>query len=71
MKNGVEVSDKSYEKLVDFCTFLLEKNKNIPLYLTGSEDGFDYESKQKFDGLGITVLPPMSPIAAYVKLWLQ
>ena len=31
LKNGVEVSDKSYEKLVDFCSFLLEKNKQFNL----------------------------------------
>ena len=46
------------------------RDKNIPVYLTGSEQGFNYESKQKFSGLGIKLLPPMSPAAAYMKLWL-
>jgi L-asparaginase len=46
------------------------EDKNIPVYLTGSEQGFNYESKQKFSGLGIKLLPPMSPAAAYMKLWL-
>lgn len=43
----------------------------VPLYLTGSEEGFDYESKQAFDELGINVLPPMSPVTAYVMLLLK
>ena len=47
------------------------KEKNIPVYLTGSEVGFNYESKQKYKELGIRLLPPMSPVAAYMKLWLM
>lgn len=43
----------------------------VLLYLTGSEEGFDYESKQAFDELGINVLPPMSPVTAYVMLLLK
>lgn len=46
------------------------EDKNIPVYLTGSEQGFNYESKQKYSGLGIKLLPPMPPAAAYMKLWL-
>lgn len=46
------------------------ENKNIPVYLTGSQEGFNYESKQKFAELKINVLPPMSPIAAYMRIWL-
>lgn len=46
------------------------KAKNIPLYLTGSQSGFEYESKQTFAQLGIKVLPPMPPIEAYMRLWL-
>ena len=45
--------------------------RHIPLYLTGSTEGFSYESKLVFQTLGIQVLPPMSPVAAYVKLWLE
>lgn len=47
------------------------KAKSIPLYLTGSQAGFEYESKQAFEDLGIQVLPPMSPVAAYMMLWLK
>lgn len=43
----------------------------IPVYLTGAQRGFFYESKLKFDELGIRVLPPSSPIAAYMRLWLE
>ena len=46
------------------------ENKKIPVYLTGSQDGFNYESKQRYSELGIKVLPVSSPILAYVKLWL-
>ena len=52
-----------------FCA--AAKEAGVPLYLTGSEEGFDYESKQAFDELGITVLPPMSPAAAYAALLLK
>lgn len=44
--------------------------KAVPLYLTGDKEGFDYESKAAFPSLGIRVLPPLSPITAYIKLWL-
>lgn len=44
---------------------------SIPVFLTGACDGFNYDSKLRFHDLKIKVLPPMSPIAAYVKLWLM
>lgn len=47
------------------------KRLGINVYLTGSEEGFGYESKSRFSCLGIKPLPPMSPIAAYVRLWLE
>lgn len=43
---------------------------NIPVFLTGACKGFYYESKKLFDKLKINVLPPASPIAMYIKLWL-
>ena len=46
------------------------KEMNIPVFLTGACKGFYYESKLKFDGLNIKALPPASPIAMYIKLWL-
>ena len=54
--------------LNDFCQ--KAKAMNIPVFLTGACKGFYYESKLKFDRLNITVLPPASPIAMYIKLWL-
>ena len=56
------------EDFKNFCESA--NNAGVPLYLTGSEEGFDYESKQAFDELGIKVLPSMSPAAAYVMLLL-
>lgn len=56
----------AHNELREFC----EKAKEcgVPVYLTGSIQGFEYESKLLFDSMGIKVLPPMSPIAAYVML---
>ena len=56
-------------ELKDFCREAAEKN--IPVYLTGCAPGFAYESKKEFKSLGIITLPPLSPAAAYVKLWLS
>lgn len=47
------------------------KKSGIPVYLTGAEEGFNYESKREFENLGIKVLPKMSPISAYVKILLM
>ena len=57
------------EEFAAFCRAAQEKN--IPLYLTGSMAGFEYESKQAFEALGIGALPPMSPVEAYVRAWLM
>ena len=57
------------EEFAAFCRAAQEKN--VPLYLTGSMAGFEYESKQAFEALGIRVLPPMSPVEAYVRVWLM
>lgn len=57
------------EDFKNFCESA--NNAGVPLYLTGSEEGFDYESKQAFDELGIKVLPPMSPAEAYAALLLK
>ncbi len=57
------------EALAAFCQ--TAKERGVPVYLTGSQDGFEYATKQAFETLGIQVLPPMSPIAAYVRLWLR
>lgn len=55
-------------ELTKFCA---EAEKcGVPIYLTGAEKGFFYESKLMFKKLKIEVLPPASPIAMYMKLWM-
>ena len=56
-------------ELQAFCRAASEKG--IAVYLTGSREGFAYESKQQFDALGIRTMQPMSPVAAYVWLDLR
>lgn len=54
--------------LTKFCA---EAEKcGVPVFLTGSEKDFFYESKLMFEKLKINVLPPASPIAMYMKLWM-
>ena len=57
------------EELQAFCRTAREKQ--VPVYLTGCTEGFAYESKLAYGALGIHVLPPMSPIAAYMYLLLR
>lgn len=45
--------------------------KEIPVFLTGAVPGPDYESCSEYDSLGIKVLPKISPVAAYIRLWLE
>lgn len=53
----------------DFIAFCMQaREKNIPLYLTGAREGFDYASKQAFDKLGIRTMPPVSPACCYFIL---
>ena len=55
-------------ELTKFCA---EAEKcGVPVFLTGAEQGFFYESKLMFEKLKINVLPPASPIAMYMKLWM-
>ena len=53
---------------VDF--FKKAKELGIKVYLTGVSNTPEYESAILFRELGITPLKNISPIAAYVKLWL-
>ena len=57
------------EELQAFCR--AAKEKGVGVYLTGSRDGFAYESKQLFEALGIRTMQPMPPSAAYVYLMLN
>lgn len=56
------------EDLKAFCEQC--RQLSVPVFLTGSEEGFDYQSKQAFEALGIRVLPSVSPVTAYVGLHL-
>lgn len=58
----------SGQALQNFCREA--ERKNVPVFLTGAEKGFYYESKTLFDKMKIKVLPAASPIAMYVKLWM-
>jgi len=46
------------------------RERGIKVYAVGVSDGVGYESSELFGSLGITPLPNIAPIAAYVKLWL-
>lgn len=50
--------------------FTEARERGIPVFLTGVARGDAYESTNAFAELGITPLYHLSPIAAYVKLWL-
>lgn len=44
--------------------------RGIPIFLIGAAQGVSYESTRDFEALGITLLPDIAPIAAYLKLWM-
>ncbi len=45
--------------------------RDIPVYLTGALGGTEYESCREYRNMGIRVLPKASPIAVYIRLWLE
>lgn len=47
------------------------KNKKINVYLVGANPETDYESCSKYSEMGIEVLPVISPVHAYIKLWIS
>ncbi|MCM1568456.1 MAG: asparaginase [Roseburia sp.] len=44
--------------------------KGLPVFLTGADAGPDYDSVKLWKKLHVTTLPPASPIAMYMKLWM-
>lgn len=50
--------------------FLQAKKKGVTVFATGIYGGPQYASAKLFDELGIHPIMDLSPIAAYVKLWL-
>ena len=59
--------DSNNPSLIHFCE-KMQKN-GTPIFLHGSYDGADYESKNAFATLGLKTLPIMSAPAAYMKLF--
>ena len=54
-----------------FFDFVNEaSSKNVKIYVTGISDGPQYSSAEAFETLGLLPLKNISPISAYVKLWL-
>lgn len=50
--------------------FLGVKKRGITVYAVGIPEGPEYQSSKSFESLGITPLKNISPVAAYIKLWL-
>ncbi|MBR7112219.1 MAG: asparaginase [Clostridia bacterium] len=46
------------------------KDKGVPVFVAGITGEATYESANAYHALGITPLPPLSPVAAYLKLCL-
>ncbi|MBQ9744073.1 MAG: asparaginase [Clostridia bacterium] len=61
------VNTKSKEAISFFES---AKSKSIPVYVTGVSDGPQYSGSDRFNELGITPIKNISPISAYIKLWL-
>lgn len=55
-------------KMTDF--FTMAETKEIPVFLTGVNNGDSYESVKVWKQLNVYTLPVASPIAMYVKLWM-
>ena len=50
--------------------FLKARENNVTVYATGISDGAQYESAKSFEELCIVPIKNLSPISAYVKLWI-
>ena len=50
--------------------FLKAKEMGIKAYAVGIPEGPEYQSSKSFDELGIIPLKNISPVAAYIKLWI-
>ncbi len=51
--------------------FLRAKEMGITVYAVGVPEGPEYQSSKAFDELGIIPVKNISPVAAYIKLWLS
>lgn len=61
------VNTKSREALSFFRS---AADRGVKVFLTGTLNGKGYESTKVFEELGVIPLNSISPVAAYVKLWL-
>ncbi len=53
-------------------SFMQQMRKNsIPVYLVGANPETAYESCKEYEKLGINVLPFVSPVYAYMRLWMN
>lgn len=57
------------QQLVEFVR--KAKNMGINVFLVGANPETDYESCSKYSEIGIEVLPIISPVYAYIKLWIN
>ena len=53
----------------DFCH--RAKTFNIPIYIVGMEDRLQYESTSLYENLGLKTLEKISPVTAYMMLWIK
>lgn len=53
--------------LKDFCD--LARNKNIPVFVTGTHYGVAYKSTELYGELGVKPVPYSTYISAYMKIW--
>ncbi len=52
------------EVFKSFC-----KKCKIPVYIVGVNEGKNYESAKSYEQLNLNILPPISPVFAYIMLW--
>lgn len=50
--------------------YLSCKERGVTVYATGVSEGPAYASAEEFSALGITALTEISPVSAYIKLWM-
>ena len=76
---GVESARMSVDQSVMMFTFSKRlksfgakaAERGIPIYLVGNENVLQYDSCREYEKLGIHVLRKASPIAMYIRLWLE
>jgi L-asparaginase len=59
----MDLTDNALTGLLDFC-----RSKGIRLWMVGKLPGIDYNSMSGLDS--VSILPPMTAVSAYMKLWM-